>query len=171
MPRTAPLLPLAILAALAARPAAAQDPSRLGQHGDWTAASFVEDGRKVCYAFTRPRRSEGAPDGRKEVLLTVTHRAAQRDAVVLTAGYPFARGAEVAVAVGGTTLSFYTVGSAAGARDGAAAVRAFRAGQEAVTEAPGPRGRGKVRDAFSLMGFTAAHEAISRECPPRGAGR
>jgi hypothetical protein len=62
------------------------------------------------------------------VLLTVTHRQAGRDTVTISAGYAFPRGAEPTVSVGGTDLPFYTSGSTAAARDGAAAVRAFRTG-------------------------------------------
>ncbi len=173
MPHQARLLPaLAAIAALALPPAggAHAQPSRLGEHGDWTAASTVEGGQKVCYAFTRPKRSEGAPAGRQAVMLTVTHRPAQRDAVILSAGYTFGPGATVRVAVGPTMLDFYTVAAAAAPRDAPATIRAFRGGREAVAKGPGPGGRGMVTDSFSLAGFGAALDAINRECPA-GRGR
>jgi invasion protein IalB len=161
---------LALCAALLPAAAPAQQPQArpqlLGEHTDWTAATHMEGGQKVCYAFTRPTRSEGAGE-RQGVMLSVTHRPGQRDAVILSAGYAYPRGAEVTVTVGGTELDFYTAGSSAAARDADAAIRAFRAGREAVARGPGPGGRGTVRDSFSLLGFTAAYEAISRECPPR----
>jgi hypothetical protein len=72
------------------------------------------------------------------------------------------------VNVGGTDLPFYTSGSIAAARDGAAAVRAFRGGREAVMKAPGANGRGTVSDTFPLAGFGAAYDAISKECPAGG---
>jgi invasion protein IalB len=174
LPRLA--LALAATAALALPPTpsdaqpGAPRPNRLGEHGDWTAATFIEGGQKVCYAFSRPKKSDGAPPNRQPVMLTVTHRPAQRDAVILTSGYAYAAGAEVKVAVGPTTLDFYTAGTAAAARDGAAAIRAFRNGREAVARGPGPGGRGTVTDTFSLSGFGAAYDAISRECPA-GQGR
>jgi hypothetical protein len=148
---------------LLAMPASAQQrPARLGDHGSWTAATLQEGGHKVCYAFTRASKTEPQ---RSEVLLTVTHRPGQRDAVVYTAGHAFAQGAEVKVAVGPTELAFYTAGPRAAARDGAAAIRAMRNGREAVARGPGPNGRGTTTDTFSLSGFSAAYEAISRECP------
>ena len=63
---------------------------------------------------------------------------------------------------------FYTSGSTAAARDGAAAVRAFRNGRDAVMTAPGANGRGTVADSFPLAGFGAAYEAICKECPAGG---
>lgn len=167
--RTGCALALGALLLATAGPAAAQQrPSRLGDHGDWTAAMHVENGRKVCYAFTRPTRSE--PGGRQNVLLTVLHRQGQRDAVILTAGYTYPANATVAVTVGTTELEFYTAGASAAPRDRAAALRAFRNGREAVARGPAAGGRGTVTDAFSLSGFSAAFEAIGKECPA-GAGR
>ena len=162
---------LALLAALllAPRLAAAQPrPQKLGEFQSWTAASFAEGGQKTCYAFARPTKSEPARQG---VLLTVTHRQAARDTVTISAGFSFPRNADAAVAVGGTDLPFYTSGTTAAARDGAAAVRAFRNGREAVMKAPGANGKGTVSDTFPLAGFGAAYEAISKECPAAGGKR
>jgi invasion protein IalB len=159
--------PLFLAAALLlAAPAAAQQaaPSRIGSFQSWTAALHMEGGARVCYAFARATRSEGL-QGRREVILTVTHRSNGRDQVAITAGYTYPRDANVTVSVGATELSFYTAGGNAFARDGRAAVAAFRQGREAVARGPAPTGRGTVTDAFPLNGFSAAYEAISRECP------
>ncbi len=168
-PRPLPLAALLVASAGAdalAQPqgAASARPSRLGEHGAWTAATHTENGQKICYAFARPSRSD--PADRQDVMLTVTHRPGQRDAVVLSPGYTYPRGAEVKVSVGGAALDFYTAGAAAAPRDAAAALRAFRNGREAVARGPGPNGRGTATDAFPLAGFGAALDAINRECPP-----
>jgi invasion protein IalB len=162
---------LALLAALSLAPIVAEAqprPQRLGEFQSWTAASFAEGGQKTCYAFARPSKSEPARQG---VLLTVTHRHNARDTVTVSAGYAFPRNAEATVSVGGTDLNFYTSGSTAAARDGAAAVRAFRNGKDAVMKAPGANGKGTASDSFPLAGFGAAYEAISKECPAGGAKR
>jgi invasion protein IalB len=160
---------LTLLAALLLAPALAvaqqPRPQKLGEYQSWTAASFTEGGQKTCYTFARPSKSDG---NRQGVLLTVTHRPSARDTVTISAGYAFPRGAEPTVNVGGTDLPFYTSGSIAAARDGAAAVRAFRGGREAVMKAPGANGRGTVSDTFPLAGFGAAYDAISKECPVGG---
>lgn len=165
------LLSTALLALLAAPVAAQQQrpagrgPQRLGDFQDWTAAVHNEGGQKVCYAFTRAQRTDPQREG---VILTVTHRSASRDQVALTAGYAYPRNAAVTIAVGQTQLPFYTSGNSAFARDGRAAVGAFRGGTTAVARGPRAGGRGTANDTFSLSGFTAAYEAISRECPPPG---
>jgi invasion protein IalB len=176
MPRLIRFLPLCL--ALAALPALAQQrpaqpaqpstqaagPRQLGTFRDWTAATYQENGQKICYAFTRASKTEPSRQG---VVLTVTHRPGGRDAVAISAGYAYPRNAEVTVAIGQANLRFYTGGNSAFARDGAAAVAAMRGGNRATARGPGAGGRGTVTDQFSLAGFAAAHDAISRECPAR----
>lgn len=162
------ILPL-LLALAMALPAVAQRPPQprpLGRFQSWTAASYQDGNHKVCYAFTRATRAEGVPNRRaKDVLLTVTHRPQQRDLVAVTLGFALPRNAEVKLQVGATELAFYGAGSDAFGRDGAAAVRAFRAGREVLSRAPGPNGRGATNDLFPLAGFAQAYEAITKECP------
>ena len=164
------LILLTALAALVTVPAFAQQrggaqpagPRKLGDFSDWTAAVHTENGQKVCYAFTRASRTDPQRDG---VILTVTHRASSRDQVALTAGYAYPRNAAVTVAVGNNQLPFYTANNSAFARDGRAAVQAFRGGANAVARGPRAGGRGTATDTFSLSGFSAAYDAISQECP------
>lgn len=171
MPRLPPLIPLLLAAPVAlAQPPPAGQPRPIGSFGAWTAAVHGEGAGRICYALTRATRSEGVP-GRRAVLLTVTHRAGGRDAVVISAGYTFPRLAEATVAVGGTELAFYTAGQSAAPRDALAAIRAFRGGQTALLRAPGPNGRGQAADTFTLAGFAPAHDAISRACPATGVRR
>lgn len=161
---------LTALAALASVPAFAQQrgaaqapsPRKLGDFQDWTAAVHTESGQKVCYAFTRASRTDPSREG---VILTVTHRSQSRDQVAISAGYAYPRNAAVTVTVGQRELPFYTSGNSAFARDGRAAVAAFRSGASAVARGPRAGGRGTATDTFSLSGFTAAYEAISQECP------
>ena len=167
----ASLLMLAIPAAQAQQRSApastAARPSQLGTFQAWTAATHMEGGQKVCYAFTRARSIEGVP-GREQnnVMLVVTHRPGSRDQVAFRVGYSFARNAEAKLFVGSSELPFYTSADTAFARDGRAVVAALRGGREALGRGPGPNGRGQATDTFGLNGFTQAYEAISRECPP-----
>jgi invasion protein IalB len=167
MPRNL-LLVAACSAALAATPALAQreQPQRLGTHGSWTAATHQENGQKVCYAFARAARSEGAPGNRGTVTLTVTHRPGGRDQVAASVGYPLPRQSEAVLNVGTQEFRSYgVVQSSAFFQNGAQLIGAFRNGREAVVRSPGPPGRSAVTDTFPLTGFAAAYEAISRECP------
>lgn len=189
--RLAVLLPALLAAALApaaaqqARPQApAQDPAqrqqptRIGQFQNWIAAHTQEQGQKVCYAFTRAARSEGGPQNRATVTLTVTHRPTGRDQVAVSVGYPYPRQAEAVLTISTQEFrSYAVVQSSAFFQSGAQLIAGFRNGREAVVRSPGPPGRGAVTDTFPLAGFTAAYDAISRECPAaapapsRGAGR
>lgn len=147
------------------QPAAAAGPSELGKFGDWTAARYLHEGETICYAFTRAK-SVHPPQAGATPLLTVTERASSRDEVAITAHDPYPQGTTVTVQVGQTGLDFYTSGSDAFARDGAAAVAALRPGSEAIARGPGPHSTSTV-DTFSLAGFTAAYEAIVKACPAK----
>jgi invasion protein IalB len=146
-------------------------PQRIGTFQTWVAAHTQEQGQKVCYAFTRAGRSEGGPQNRATVTLTVTHRSTGRDQVAVSVGYPYPRQAEAVLTVGTAEFRSYgTVQSSAFFQNGAQLIAAFRNGRDAVARSPGPPGRGPVTDNFPLAGFSAAYEAISRECPtPRAA--
>lgn len=156
-----PVLLATLVAALPFAPVLGQQarPQRLGDFQSWTAAAYGEKAQRICYAFARANRAG--------VLLTVTHRHGSRDEVTVSAGYTYPRNAEATLHVGATELPFYTAGSTAAARDGAAVVRALRNGREAVLKGPAANGRGTQSDSFPLAGFGAAYDAISRECPRR----
>src|SRR5882757_1922049 len=78
--------------------ASANAPKPIGKFDDWQAATHVEAGQTVCYAFTRAQSSTPAMTGRTDVILTVTERPPTgRDAVAITAGFTYAPSAAVAV--------------------------------------------------------------------------
>lgn len=159
-------LVLASAAAFAAGKPAAPGPKALGTFDDWQAATYAEGGQTVCYAFTRPIKSDPVVPGRGRVLLTVTQRPSLRDAVSLGAGFAYPAKAEVKVMADSTALDFYTASRSAFARDGHAAVMAFQKSNHAVATSPGPKDK-PVVDSFSLKGFTAAYNAVSKACPPK----
>jgi hypothetical protein len=174
--RALPILALALPFACTLASVAQAQPKRLGDYGSWTAATSTEGGQKICYAFARAAKAEGVP-GRaaNTVMLVVTHRPQGRDQVALQSGYAYPRQADgapdpVQVSVGPRSLGFFTAGTSAFAREGAAAVAAFRNGRQAVAKGPGPNGRGQASDTFPLAGFGAAYDAISKECPAAPAG-
>ena len=71
---------------------AAAAPRSIGTFDDWQGATHVEAGATVCYAFTRANSSVPALPGRGEVVLTVTQRPSGRDAVAISAGFPYPSG-------------------------------------------------------------------------------
>lgn len=148
-------------------PAAAAQPKELGKFEDWIAATHQESGQTVCYAFVRASNSAPALPNRGPVVLTVTERPTGRDAVAITAGYTYPKGAAVTMQVGTTGLDFYTSGSDAFARDGKAAVAAFQKGDQALSRAPGAREGQVIADTYTLRGFSAAYTAINKACPAK----
>lgn len=164
------LLALPVQAQQRGGAARADGPQQLGAFNAWTAATLAENGQRVCYAFARAARSQGAPGGRGTVTLTVAHRPNGRDQVALSAGYALARNATSELEVGEAKhRSYGVVQSSAFFADGAELVSAFRRGREAVARTPGPNARGTVTDTFPLSGFSAAYDAITRACPARPA--
>jgi len=151
-----------------AHPLAKPDgPKALGKFEDWTAATHIEGGQTVCYAFTRASSSSPNLSGRGDVILSVTERPTGRDAVAISAGFAYNADAAVVVDVDQTKLEFYTAQRSAFARDGHAAVAAFDRGRHtAVAHSPGPR-HAEVSDTFSLRGFSAAYAAITKVCPAK----
>jgi hypothetical protein len=152
----------------AAHPAPAAKPGgpkSIGTFEDWTAATNMEAGQTVCYAFTRAVSSSPALPGRGQVVLTVTERSGGRDAVALSAGFTYSASAAVAVAIDQTTMEFYTAQRSAFARDGHAAVGDFQ--RSARVTAKSPTAKGTVTDQFSLKGFSAAYAAVTKACPPK----
>lgn len=150
--------------AAAAPSAAANTPKRIGKFDDWTAATHIEAGQTVCYAFTTAQSSVPPISGRGDVNLTVTQRPpASRDAVAITAGFAYAASSLVAVQADTVAMEFYTAQRSAFARDGKAAVQAFLKSRQVLARSPNPKG-GTVTDQFSLKGFPAAYAAITKAC-------
>lgn len=167
-PATAQQRPARPAARPAPHPAANPPPRAMGKFDDWTAATHQEGGQTVCYAFTRAVTSSPPLAGRGDVVLTVTERpGGARDAVAISAGFPYAANAEVTVQVDAAALPFYTAQRSAFARDGRAVVAAFERGRQAVAKSPGPR-NATVNDTFNLRGFSPAYAAINKACPAKG---
>ncbi len=141
-------------------------PKSIGKFEDWQAVTHQEAGQQVCYAFVRASGSQPALPGRGEVVLTVTQRPGGRDAVAISAGFAYAPGTEVQMAVDQAQFAFYTANRSAFAHDGHAAVMAFEKGRQAVAKSPAPRNV-VVSDTFSLRGFSPAYAAVNKACPPK----
>jgi hypothetical protein len=160
------LVPLAIAAppakpgSPATIPAAAAAPKEIGRFKRWIAATHMESGHEICYAFTRAG-SENPATGTGPVL-SVTDRPNGRNEVAISGGPTYPKDATVTVQVDQAALDFYTAGRDAFARDNNAAVAAFERGTTATAKIPGPR---PTTLSFNLDGFRAAHDTIEKACP------
>lgn len=147
---------------------AAGEPQLIGQHGSWNAYVYQENGGKVCFMSSQPRKSEGNYTKRDEVFAMVTHRPSEksRNVVSIIAGYPYKTGSEVKVAVAGKTFTLFTQDTTAWASDPAtdsALTDAIQKGSDMVVKGSSQRGT-LTTDTFSLSGSGAAYKAISDAC-------
>jgi len=146
--------------------AAPAGPKTIGSFDEWMAATYVEGGQTVCYAFTKAKSSAPAIPGRGESVLTVTQRTALRDAVALTAGFEYAANAVADLDIDKTKVELYTAKRAAFARDGHAVVQALAKATKVTARSAHPQKK-EVVDTFGLKGFNKAYEAISKACPAK----
>ncbi len=160
------VLALALPAAALAQQSGAPVAKSIGVFQDWQAASYVDNGQTVCYAFTRPLVGGRPTTQAGGSVLSIAERPTLRDSVAIAVGFNFASGAVVPVTVGNTRQEFYTSGSSAFSRDGSALVGPMKNGSELTSVSPGP-GRATTTNHFSLKGFTAAYDAIVKACPAR----
>ena len=69
-----PALCLALAALDLFRTAMAAEPQLLGSFRDWNAFSYEENGNKVCYMSSRPKKDEGNYKQRGDIYVLITHR-------------------------------------------------------------------------------------------------
>lgn len=162
------MLPLLICAATAS----AQDVKVLGTHGKWTAYSYQDGGKLVCYIATNPVNSTGAYKNRGEVLAQVTHRPADKatDVITIVAGYAYKPDSDAAVTIGGKKFDLFTADARAWARDAKTDKELVQSAIKAnAMTVKGTSSRGTATtDTFSLQGFTAAYKAIGEACGVAG---
>lgn len=140
----------------------------IGSHEDWEAYKETEGGKPVCYIGAEPKKEEGKYTRRGDTYVLVTHRPAEKSAGVVSvkAGYPYQKGSEVDVAIGGQSFKLFTDGGHAFAYDektDEALVQAMIRGVSMVVKGTSSRGT-LTTDTYSLKGFTAAYQAINRAC-------
>jgi len=146
----------------------AAEPKPLGSFRDWNAFSYEENGQKVCYMSSRPKKSEGNYKQRGDVYILITHRPAEKalDVVSVTSGYTYKSGSEAIVSVGNQSFKLFTDGDTAWARDertDKSLVEAIRSGNSLVIKGTSNRSTDTM-DTYSLTGTSAAYDAINKAC-------
>ena len=149
--------------------ASASEPKKIGDYGDWSAYSFLENGKKVCYMVSSPKTDEGNYTRRGDIYTLVTHRPSEntRNVFSYIAGYPYKQDSEVTVKIDSRTFKLFTYEETAWAPDSStdnALANAIRKGSKMVVKGTSKRGT-LTTDTYSLKGSGAAHDAISRACP------
>lgn len=148
--------------------AQASEPTKIGDHGDWSSYFFMEGGNKVCYMVSQPKKEEGNYSQRGDVFALITHRPAENSRNVFSyiSGYTYELGSEVTVSIGSQNFKLFTQKDSAWAPDDSMDNRitdAVRQGNSIVVKGVSSRGT-KTTDTFGLSGSSAAYKAISTEC-------
>ena len=149
--------------------AIAGEPTKIGDYGDWSAYSFLENGKKVCYMVSSPKTDEGKYTRRGDIYTLITHRPSEntRNVFSYIAGYPYKQDSDVTVKVDSKEFQLFTYEETAWAPDSStdnALTGALRKGSKMVVKGKSKRGT-LTTDTYSLKGSGAAHDAISKACP------
>ena len=164
-----PLLSLFLALAFSTSPARAQDePKYINSFKNWHAFSYEEEGGKVCYMSSSPKKQEGDYTSRDEPYILVTHRLKEKSigVVSITAGYAYKEESTAEVLIDKKSFKLFTSADKAWAYDDIgdkALVNAMKKGTNLVVK--GTSGRDTpTTDTYSLSGFTAAYGEISKAC-------
>lgn len=146
--------------------ASAQAQTLQGTYGDWKVFTHTENGRKLCYIASTPKKKTGNYTKRGEPFVLVTHRSPVIDEVSVSSGFPYKKGSEVAVAVDKLPHALFTEGERAWAYDekgDAQLVRHMAGGARLVIKGVSEKGT-KAEDTYSLDGFTKARRTMKTLC-------
>lgn len=148
--------------------AQAGEPRLLGTYGDWSAYIFIENGNKVCYMASKPKKEEGNYTRRGEIFALVTHRPSEGTKNVFSyiTGYDYKPGSEATIDVNKERFVLFTQDDTAWAPDAdtdGKIANAIRKGSNLVVRGTSARGT-KTKDTFGLKGSAAAHDKITAEC-------
>ena len=140
----------------------------IGTFGDWSAYVFIEDGNKVCYMASQPKKSTGNYTKRGDVFALITHRPAEgsKNVFSFVSGYGYKSGSEVSVTIDKEKFTLFTQDDAAWAADSGTdskIAQSLRKGSSMVIKGVSSRGTATT-DNFSLKGTGGAHDAIDKEC-------
>jgi hypothetical protein len=154
--------------ALGLSPARAQEPTLLGDFGDWSAYTYTSEQGKVCYAVSRPKSSEPEGVNRDPVFFLISHFPQQgvRNEISTIIGYPFRKESAAELTIGEATFELLTSGDGAWADSSAKdheIVAALKKGS--MMDLKGTSWRGTAtRDNYSLQGVSAAVAKIDETC-------
>lgn len=156
------------IANLESTPVFAAEPNLIGTYNDWSAFTFTEGGKKVCFMASQPQKAEGNYSKRGEVFALVTHRPQDNnfDVVSFVAGYTYKKNSDVTVTIDSRKFTLFTHSDTAWTPDGAtdkALTNAIQTGSKLVVKGASTRGT-VTTDTYSLRGSSAAYEAITKAC-------
>jgi hypothetical protein len=157
---------------LAALPAAADAPEKLGEFKAWTAYSSGTGDSKVCDALSKPRMSEPTKIKRDAIYFLINDwpsRKAKSEPEIVP-GYEYKDKSTAIAEVGANKFEFFTKneGTAGGAwleqqPDEDRLVEAMRKNAEIMVIGTSKRGT-QTRDTYSLAGLSDALDKVHAAC-------
>ncbi|MBJ26673.1 MAG: hypothetical protein CMM30_02655 [Rhodospirillaceae bacterium] len=142
----------------------------LAEHGKWTAYTITENGRKVCYMFSRPIRENGNYKRRGDAFSMVTRRQGDRTSedISVTSGYPYNNKKPVEINIDGKKYVFNLLqGEYAWSEElerNPQIIKAMAKGNRLKVRGVSKKGTYSL-DTYSLKGFTATYKSITKACP------
>jgi hypothetical protein len=154
--------------------AAAATPTAVGTFKSWSAYTFEDTGRLMCYSQGEPQGSIGKVESRGSAAVMVIQApdAAAKDQVSIVLGFLPQDGKNVTVTIGAKagkgkkfTLKKFAVGRAWAESSGQdkQIVAAMKRYNYLVVDATSKKGE-KVRDTYYLSGFGKAYDAAVKAC-------
>jgi len=145
-------------------------PTLLGTYGDWGAYTGSSNGRKVCFALSKPASSQTNPANRPRdpAYLFISTRPAENvhNEVSIIIGYGFKPNTEATVEISSAKFSMYTQNDGAwikNAAEEAHMVDAMRRNGDLVVKGTSARGT-QSTDRYSLKGLGQALDRTAQEC-------
>jgi hypothetical protein len=153
----------------AAKPAAAAQPTALGQFGDWQAFQLGAAKGKSCFTISNPKERKPAGLNRDPATFFVTHRPGEgvHNEISLIAGFPMKEGADASITIGKQSYALYTKEANAWVKNAGeenTVIATMKKSKDLVFEGTSKRGN-KTTDRYSLAGLSDALDAISKACP------
>jgi len=147
-----------------------EEPTLLGQYGDWGAYSASAGGNKVCFASAKPSSSETDPPGRSRSspYMFISARPSDKVSkeVSIIIGYTFKLKSDASLEVGSASFALATRQDGAWIKNPAEEnnlVEAMRTAQNAVLRGESAKGS-RSTDIFELKGLAEALNRSEQDC-------
>lgn len=150
-----------------AESSAAPQQAKIDTQKDWNAFAYTDGGSTVCYANSRPKKSEPAAK-RDPIYFFITNRPAQnvKGEISIAMGYPLKPNADVTLEIGTAKFALFGKDDFAWVRNPADQPRiiaALKGGRDMVVKGTSKRGT-QTTDTYSLAGLSAVLNTIDNKC-------
>lgn len=150
------------------------EPTLVGQFGDWGAYMAAPNGKKVCFALSKPKSQKASKDDikRDQAYVFVATRPTEKvkDEVSIIVGYPLNARVDATAEIGTSTYLLFGQADGAWIKNAAEEpqlVDTMRKGSEMVVKGKSSRGT-ETTDTYSLKGISNALDRVAKECGGSG---